>query len=104
LMPLPTSYTYSFDTCDLDNEWIVNSDGSSYVLNSIKCSISEPDTFYQDTWSFSNDRKQISFEGGSTFYIESITPSKMKLYYYYAVTPSGHPPIRFVRLWTFKSI
>lgn len=104
LMPLPTSYSYTFNNCDRDNEWIINADGSSYVLNPLKCGTNEPDTFFQPTWKISDDRKQLIFSGASTLYIESITPSEMKLYYYYIATPVGHAPIRFVRLWTFKSI
>lgn len=104
LMPLSTSYNYQFDSCDNDNEWIINADGSSYVLNPLKCYTSEPDTFIQATWNFSNDRKQLSFTGGSTFYIESITSAEMKLYYYYTVVPAGKPAIRFVRVWTYISI
>lgn len=104
LMPLPTSYSYTFNACDTDNVWIINSNGSSYVPNLVKCSSSEPDTFFQPAWNFSADRKQLIFTGASTFYIQSITPSEMKLYYYFTVTPIGQQPIRFVRLWTYKSI
>lgn len=104
LMPLPTSYSYRFDSCDTDNEWVINSDGTSYLLNPLKCYTSEPDTFTQPRWKFSDDRTQLIFIGASTFYIESITPSEMKMYYYYTSTSPGHPSVRYVRLWTFKSI
>ena len=104
LMPLPSSFNYTLSNCDLDNEWIINPDGSSYVLNPIKCSVSEPDTFNEPPWNFSNDRKQLVFTGASSFYIESLTSSEMKLYYYYTLNPPGQPTIRFIRLWTYKSI
>ncbi len=104
LMPLPTSYSYTFNNCDRDNEWVINSDGSSYVLNPLKCGSNEPDTFFQPAWRMSDDRKQLIFSGASTLFIESITPSEMKLYYYFTVNPPNQPPIRFVRLWTYKSI
>lgn len=104
LIPLPTSYSFSFDSCDLDNEWIINSNGTSYGLNHVKCQPSEQDTFEIPNWKISDDRKTIIFENASTLYIESITPSYMKFYYYSTSTFPGRPPVKYVRLQLYKSI
>lgn len=104
LIPLPTSYSFSFDSCELDNEWIINSNGTSYGLNHVKCQPSEEDTFEIPDWKFSDDRKFIIFSNASSLYIESITPSYMKFYYYFTSNIPGKGPTKFVRLQLYKSI
>ncbi len=104
LIPLSTSYSYHLDSCDLDNEWVINSNGTSYVLNKLKCQSSELDTFSMPNWKFSDDRKQLLFTGSSTLNIVSITPLTMKLYSYFTLNIVGQSPKRFVQLTIYKSI
>lgn len=104
LIPLPTSYIFSFDSCELDNEWIINTNGTSYGLNHSKCQPSEQDTFEIPDWRFSDDRKMMIFSNSSTVNIESITPSHMKFYYYFTSNIPGKGPTKFVRLQLYKSI
>lgn len=104
LIPLASSYVYQLDSCDLDNEWVNISNGTSFVLNYLKCDPAEPDTFYQPGWKISDDRKTLSLSSGASFYIHSISSTEMKLYYYYTATLPGHPPLKFIRLRKFKSI
>lgn len=75
LIPLSTSYSFSFDSCELDNEWVINSNGTSYGLNHTKCQTSEDDTLEIPDWKFSDDRKFIIFSNSSILHIENITPS-----------------------------
>lgn len=104
LLPLPTSYSFSFDSCDLDNEWIINANGTSYGLNHSKCQSSEQDTFEIPDWRFSDDRKMMIFSNASTLYIESITSSYMKFYYYFYIDIPGKGPTRYVGVQHYKSI
>lgn len=104
LIPLPSSYVYQLDSCDMDNEWVNNPDGTSFVLNRLKCMPMEADTFYQPNWTMSNDRKKLLLSGGASFYIHSLNSNEMKLYYYYIATLPGHNTITFIRLRKFKSI
>jgi len=99
LIPLPTSYSFSFDSCELDNEWIINSNGTSYGLNHVKCQPTEEDTFEIPDWKFSDDRKYIIFSNASTVHIESITPSYMKFYYFFSKGTT-----RYVGVQLYKSI
>jgi hypothetical protein len=103
LIPLPSSYVYQLDSCDLDNEWVNVANGTSFVLNRLKCDPAEPDTFYQPKWQISDDRKMLSLNSGASFYIHSLNSNEMKLYYYYTATLPGHPPLKFIRLRKFKS-
>ena len=104
LIPLPSSYVYQFDSCDIDNEWVNNPDGTSFALNRFKCDSSEPDTFHQPNWSISADRKMLSLTSGASFYIHNLNSSEMTLYYYYTAILPGQPPLKFIRLRKFKSI
>lgn len=104
LIPLSTSYSFSFDSCELDNEWIINANGTSYTLNHGKCQPSEQDTFEIPDWKISDDRKMIVFSNSSSLHIESITPSYMKFYYYFTSNIPGKGPTKFVRLQLYKSI
>lgn len=104
LIPLPSSYSFSFDSCDLDNEWVINSNGTSFVLNHAKCQLSDEDTLDIPDWKFSDDRKFIIFKNASTLHIESITPSYMKFYYYFSVDIPGKGPTRYVGVQLYKSI
>lgn len=104
LIPLPSSYVYQLDSCDLDNEWVNITNGTSFVLNRVKCDPAESDTFYQPGWQISDDRKTLSLSSGASFYIHSISSTEMKLYYYYTATLPGHSPLKFIRLRKFKSI
>lgn len=104
LIPLPSSYSFSFDSCDLDNEWVINSNGTSFVLNHAKCQPSDEDTLDIPDWKFSDDRKFIIFKNASTLHIESITPSYMKFYYYFSVDIPGKGPTRYVGVQLYKSI
>ncbi len=99
LIPLPSSYSFSFDSCELDNEWIINANGTSYGLNHDKCQPTEQDTFEIPNWKFSDDRKMMIFSNSSTINIESITPSYMKFYYFFSKGPK-----KYVRLQLYKSI
>jgi hypothetical protein len=103
LMPLPTSHSLSINICDNDNIWIVNGDGSSYVLNPVKCLSTDPDTVFQPAWSFSADKKQLIFANASTLNILSLTTLEMKLYEYVTIN-QGTGPKLFVRLGIYKSI
>ncbi len=104
LIPLPSSYVYQLDSCDLDNEWVNNPNGTSFVLNRLKCDPTEVDTFYQPNWTMSEDKKNLSLSSGASFYIHSLSSNEMKLYYYYTANLPGHPPIKFITLRKFKSI
>ncbi len=104
LIPLPSSYMYQLDSCDLDNQWVNMPNGTSFVLNRLKCDPAEADTFFQPNWSISDDRKLLLLSSGASFYIHSLNATEMKLYYYYTASIPGHPPIKFITLRTFKSI
>lgn len=104
LIPLSSSYSFSLDSCELDNEWVINPNGTSYVLNHAKCQVSEEDTLEIPDWKFSDDRKFIIFTNASTLHVESITPSYMKFYYYFSVDIPGKGPTQYVGVQVYKSI
>lgn len=104
LIPSPSSYIYQLDSCDTDNEWVNMVNGTSFVINRLKCDPAEADTFYQPNWSMSDDRKVLTLNSGASFYIHTLNSTEMKLCYYYTATLPGHPPLKFIRLRKFKSI